>query len=171
MADEDNESGWLLAVLGKGHKIREVPIPSELVEQARALARARGASDKAYLIGKVAGKLGQELDDPDAPLAASWVAAQIREHMQRLATELRVQQRDKLAGHIEKASAHWLRHSHASHALESGVELAGVQANLGHASLGTTSVYVTTEQKRRLKQMRGFWKAQGAQDQPESAAA
>ena len=31
------------------------------------------------------------------------------------------------------------------------------QQNLGHASLATTTVYVTTEQKRRMKAVESFW--------------
>jgi hypothetical protein len=31
------------------------------------------------------------------------------------------------------------------------------QANLGHASLSTTTVYVTTESRRRMKAMGKFW--------------
>lgn len=29
--------------------------------------------------------------------------------------------------------------------------------NLGHTSVGTTSMYLTTERDERLKAMRGFW--------------
>lgn len=39
-------------------------------------------------------------------------------------------------------SAHWLRHAHATHALERGAPLPLVQATLGHASIKTTSVYL-----------------------------
>jgi integrase len=31
------------------------------------------------------------------------------------------------------------------------------QQNLGHASLATTTVYVTTEQRRRMKAVQAFW--------------
>jgi integrase/recombinase XerD len=40
------------------------------------------------------------------------------------------------------ASPHWLRHAHASHALEHDEKLHVVQATLGHANLATTSRYV-----------------------------
>jgi integrase/recombinase XerD len=39
------------------------------------------------------------------------------------------------------ASCHWLRHSHATHALAQGANIADVQAQLGHSSLNTTSLY------------------------------
>lgn len=48
----------------------------------------------------------------------------------------------KRAG-IEKAvSCHWLRHAHASHALDRGAPIHLVQATLGHASISTTGKYL-----------------------------
>lgn len=46
------------------------------------------------------------------------------------------------AGVKDAASAHWLRHSHATHAIQHGANVADVKAQLGHASLNTTSLYV-----------------------------
>jgi site-specific recombinase XerD len=45
------------------------------------------------------------------------------------------------AGVSEAASCHWLRHAHASHALDRGAPIHLVQATLGHASVATTGVY------------------------------
>ena len=38
-------------------------------------------------------------------------------------------------------SVHWLRHAHASHAIDNGAPITLVSATLGHADLKTTSVY------------------------------
>ena len=46
------------------------------------------------------------------------------------------------AGIQGKVSPHWLRHSHASHALERGTPISLVQQTLGHASIATTGVYL-----------------------------
>jgi integrase/recombinase XerD len=46
------------------------------------------------------------------------------------------------AGLDAKVSPHWLRHAHASHALDRGAPAHLVQETLGHASLATTSRYV-----------------------------
>ncbi len=43
------------------------------------------------------------------------------------------------------ASPHWLRHTFASHALANGVSLESVRIFLGHASLGTTTIYSNVE--------------------------
>lgn len=45
------------------------------------------------------------------------------------------------AGIDGNVSAHWLRHSHASHALERGASVALVRDTLGHSSLAVTSRY------------------------------
>ena len=41
-----------------------------------------------------------------------------------------------------QVSPHWLRHAHASHALDKGAPLHLVQATLGHTSISATSVYL-----------------------------
>ena len=46
------------------------------------------------------------------------------------------------AGLPVEVSAHWLRHAHASHALDRGAPIHLVQATLGHASVATTGRYL-----------------------------
>jgi integrase/recombinase XerD len=41
-----------------------------------------------------------------------------------------------------QVSPHWLRHAHASHALEKGAPIHLVQQTLGHASIATTGMYL-----------------------------
>ncbi len=53
-----------------------------------------------------------------------------------------VKQCAKRAGVSEKASCHWLRHSHATHAIESGCNLRLLQQSLGHSKLETTERYL-----------------------------
>jgi hypothetical protein len=48
----------------------------------------------------------------------------------------------KRTGIVEPVSPHWLRHAHASHALERGTPIALVQATLGHANPATIGVYL-----------------------------
>lgn len=52
-----------------------------------------------------------------------------------------VKQAAQRAGILGSVSAHWLRHSHASHALDRGANIALVRDTLGHSSLAITSRY------------------------------
>lgn len=66
------------------------------------------------------------------------------------------------ADQVLRASTHWLRHTHASHALNgreghAPVPLQIVQNNLGHSSIATTSGYLTTERDAKLQAMENFW--------------
>ena len=47
----------------------------------------------------------------------------------------------KRAGGNPETSPHWLRHAHASHAIDNGAPITLVSQTLGHADLKTTSVY------------------------------
>jgi site-specific recombinase XerD len=53
-----------------------------------------------------------------------------------------VKQAAARAGISTATSAHWLRHAHASHALDRGAPVSLVQATLGHASVATTGRYL-----------------------------
>jgi site-specific recombinase XerD len=53
-----------------------------------------------------------------------------------------VREAARRAGIDAPVSPHWLRHAHASHALDHGAPLHLVQATLGHASVATTSRYL-----------------------------
>jgi len=46
------------------------------------------------------------------------------------------------AGILADVSPHFLRHAHASHALDRGAPIHLVQATLGHASVATTGKYL-----------------------------
>ncbi|SFQ19507.1 site-specific integrase [Ralstonia sp. NFACC01] len=58
-----------------------------------------------------------------------------------------------LAEKLRKASPHWMRHTHATHALERGAELTTVRDNLRHASISTTSIYLHGDDVKRSRQI------------------
>jgi len=59
-------------------------------------------------------------------------------HLDQTAVLRIVRQAARRAGLDVNASPHWLRHSHATHALERGAPIHLAQATLGHASVATT---------------------------------
>lgn len=58
-----------------------------------------------------------------------------------------------LAEKLRRASPHWMRHTHATHALTRGAELTSVRDNLRHASIATTSIYLHGDDVKRAIQM------------------
>ena len=108
----------LVTVLGKGGKQRSVPVGSHA---RRALAEWRastGAAADAFVFpGRGGGAISQR------------------------AVQLRIRQLAMRQGLFKHVHPHMLRHSFASHVLESSGDLRGVQELLGHADIATTQIY------------------------------
>jgi site-specific recombinase XerD len=64
--------------------------------------------------------------------------------------------------HLDAASTHWLRHSFGRQAAVSGVPLEVISQAMGHASLTTTSIYLTQERSRMIKELRKIHATAGA---------
>jgi integrase/recombinase XerC len=115
-------------VLGKGSKRRIVPVGSQAVQALQAWLQVRHL-----------GQRGQASQPGDA-LAALFIGR----HGTRLTAQSiwqRLRQRSLSAGLPAPVHPHMLRHSFASHVLQSSSDLRGVQELLGHANISTTQVY------------------------------
>lgn len=171
--DDEPVEGWELRVVGKGGKERIVPVPYEVTSELAHYLKSRGldidplspANRGAHLIGKVTDiaerhpwsiKAGEAVD-PKAGVSAQGLYDQLKRFFQDCADVLAYTD-DKGASKLRQASTHWLRHTHGSHAVAAGIPLEVIQQNMGHASLNTTTRYVTSEDKRRLKMMQKLWK-------------
>ena len=64
--------------------------------------------------------------------------------LHNLASTIKADGKHVEAKAFERATAHWLRHTGASHLALNGVPLNVIQRLLGHTSLQTTSIYTDT---------------------------
>ncbi|MBN3753280.1 site-specific integrase [Paraburkholderia sp. Tr-20389] len=58
-----------------------------------------------------------------------------------------------LAEKLRRASPHWTRDTHATHALTRGAELTAVRDNLRLVLIATTSIYLQSDEIKRYRQM------------------
>jgi site-specific recombinase XerD len=86
-------------------------------------------------------------------LSAQALYRQLKRFFVGVAIKLKAEARSRDADIFARASTHWLRHTHGSHAVAAGVPIDVVQQNLGHSSLATTTVYVRSNVARRIAEM------------------
>lgn len=122
-----------LTVLGKGRKMRQVPVIAPVraaVERYLALCPYPLAPESPLFIGERRG-----------PLSARVV-------------QLAVERLRGALGLPDTATPHALRHSFATHLLSRGGDLRTIQELLGHASLSTTQIYTAVDRTRLLESYR-----------------
>jgi site-specific recombinase XerD len=155
--DVDGNLRWWLAVQGKGDKQRLVPATREMMMELSRYRQHLGLSalpspkDDTPLVLPISAASSNERAESCAPLTRAALHAIVKDVFARAAARLR--ERDDApsarADLLQKASAHWLRHSAGSHMADSKVDLRMVRDNLGHASLTTTSIYLHVDDDRR----------------------
>jgi site-specific recombinase XerD len=122
--DDDSEAGGQLQVFGKGSKSRPVLVPESLFTELLTLA----------------------MPYPDTPLFRSQKRNPDGEPKPITARQAEriVKATAKKAGlkNASEVSPHWLRHAHASHAMDRGAKIHLVQATLGHSDISTTGKYL-----------------------------
>lgn len=142
---------WWLDVLGKGNKLREVPISPDLMEEInihlknRNLGRVGYVLEDTPIIGKLRGS-GR------LPLSTSGLYQKLKKFFEEASRDIGLTD-PMSAEKLKRASTHWLRHTHGSHAVGKGVPLEIVRDNLGHSNISTTSIYVHTDRNERYKAM------------------
>jgi integrase/recombinase XerD len=106
-----------VTLFGKGGKTRVVLLPAKVWRSLMAFQPAAFNPDSPIFVSRNGGHL-----------STRWVEKIVK------AAAIK-------AGLPEAVCPHFLRHSHASHALENGASIALVQQSLGHSDLKTTSRY------------------------------
>ncbi|MCO6496021.1 MAG: site-specific integrase [Chitinophagaceae bacterium] len=129
LTDVDSKRMLIFIRQSKGKKDRIVPVGSKLIELLREyFVQYR---PKAYLFE------GQKTGNPYCGRSLTLVLHKAVEK----------------AGIKKKVTLHWLRHSYATHLLESGTDLRYIQELLGHKSSKTTEIYthVSTSAIQKIK--------------------
>ena len=142
--------GWVMQVRGKGSKNRIVAVPGQALHAlqdylgARGLGSVQAAPPEAPLLASAA--------DPMAPIGyqalyehvKGWLTKAVR------ASSLPANERDRLQG----ATTHWLRHTFGTRAIARRVPLDVIQAQMGHASIQTTTaIYGRAPIQRRVDEL------------------
>lgn len=108
-----------ISLLGKGNKVRTLMLPAPIWKDLMEL------------------KSESEFNESNHPVFRSRKGGSLsRQQIWRI-----VRDAARAAGFDKNISPHWLRHAHASHALDRGAPVHLVQESLGHRSLATTSKY------------------------------
>ena len=114
----EGAQGGQITVFGKGGKTRTVLLKLKMWQQLLSIKGQAKAVDPIFRSRKGGGALD---------------VSQIRRIVYAAARK---------AGIEERVSPHWMRHAHASHALDRSAPIHLVQATLGHASVSTTGRYL-----------------------------
>lgn len=157
---QDVDFGYQQIVVrsGKGDKDRVVPLPSGIAERMRSQIASREKQHKAdleqghgdvYLPDALARKY------PNAVKELKWQflfssgrlsvdprsGAVRRHHIHENGIQKAIKKSADAVGIEKKVSCHSLRHSFATHLLESGYDIRTVQELLGHSDVSTTMIY------------------------------
>ncbi|MCE7057986.1 site-specific integrase [Algoriphagus sp. AGSA1] len=127
LEDVDSKRGMLRINKGKGAKDRMVPISDKIIEMLRAY----------YLIEKPESYLFE-----GSKKNTAYSEASLQKVLKTALSKARVK---------KPVTLHWLRHSYATHLLESGTDLRFIQELLGHSSSKTTEIYTHVSQKSLQK--------------------
>lgn len=129
-------------LLGKGRKERICPLWSETALALRRIIRAGAAEDLLFR------------NTRGAPLTRDGVAYLLGKYVRIAAQQAPALRKRQVTPHV-------MRHSCAVALLQAGVDVSVIRDYLGHASVATTSRYLTTNLQMKREVLNAFWKRAG----------
>ena len=156
--DVEFERREIIVREGKGGKDRVTVLPENLIQPLRAqleLARLLHQRDLAAGLGAVQLPFALAAKYPHADRSWGWqfvfpaprlsvdprAGVQRRHHVLPQSVQRAVSEAARRAGIDKPRSPHVLRHSFATHMLQSGYDIRTVQELLGHSDVSTTMIY------------------------------
>jgi integron integrase len=156
--DIDFDRGEIMVRGGKGDKDRRVPLPKLVTPALKVqIARVRNQFERdlrAGLVGSpLPGALARKMPDAERdwrwqylfPSSRMYVepatGKRRRHHIHASAIQRSLAGACRESGVSKRVTCHSLRHSFATHLLESGSDIRTIQELLGHTSLQTTMIY------------------------------
>lgn len=152
MIEIDSRGDHWINVVGKGGKAGKVALPPlartaldlYLAQRGLPVTRARWNSSMPLV-----GTLEQ---DSASGITPTRLWAVMKRFFLQVA-DLVEDENPAAAEKLRRASPHWMRHTHGTHALAQGAELTTVRDNLRHASISTTSMYLHGDDTKRARQL------------------
>lgn len=156
--DVDFEYQQIIIRNGKGLKDRVVPLPTSLMEPLKErliTTKARHQKDLENNLGETYLPNALSIKYPNAAKEWKWQyvfpSGQLsvdprsnkvrRHHIHENSLQKAIKKASDKAELIKRVNCHALRHSFATHLLESGYDIRTVQELLGHADVSTTMIY------------------------------
>lgn len=147
---QHEEEGWVMQVHGKGSKNRIVAIPPSALQALNTYLQARGLGD--ITCAAPAAPVLASLHDPLQGVGYQALYEHVKSWLSKAidVAELPASERHRMS----QASTHWLRHTFGTRAIAKEVPLDVIQAQMGHASIETTTaIYGRAPMRRRIDEL------------------
>lgn len=154
--DKQGKEIWGLDILGKGDKWATVPISDQFLDECAMYRESIGLT-------------GRPMPGDETPILCSFRFVNgsrnrsplTRQHIHKLVKAILNQTKKELitkgdeyaVAQLEKASAHWFRHSAGSHLAADGVDLVKLRDTMRHDDISTSNQYLHTDLVKMHKEV------------------